>query len=162
MQKLRSRPPKASITHRRDPRGYTANLAMKNCSWKAIQSDLGFKVLLLFRRELSLSKKQSEYSWNASSFVRKQVAKAKNSPKIVLYDRTRSVSQHLYALLLMSGDRFQSRLRSLINLWCMSPCMGETYLISACFIWVKAELNSFSRAKEWKPADSGHRLHIKT
>ena len=50
-------------------------------------------------------------------FVRKQVAKAKNSPKIVLYDRTRSVSQYLYALLLMSGDRFQSRLRSLINLW---------------------------------------------
>ena len=50
-------------------------------------------------------------------FVRKQVAKAKNSPKIVFYDRTRSVSQYLYALLLMSGDRFQSRLRSLINLW---------------------------------------------
>ena len=49
-------------------------------------------------------------------FVRKQVAKAKNSPKNLVYDRTRSVSQHLYAMLFMPGDRFQSRLRSLIHL----------------------------------------------
>ena len=36
--------------------------------------------------------------------------------KNVVYDRTQSVSQHLYALLLMSRDRFQSQLRSLITL----------------------------------------------
>ena len=52
-----------------------------------------------------------------SQVRQKTSRKSQKQPKNLVYDRTRSVSQHLYTLLLMPGDRFQSRLRSLINLW---------------------------------------------
>ena len=53
-------------------------LQWKSACERQFQSDLGFKVLLLFRRELSLSKKQSEYSWNVSSSSENKSQKPKS------------------------------------------------------------------------------------
>ena len=55
----------------------------KTARERQFQSDLGLKVLLLFRRELSLSKKQSEYSWNASSSS-KNKSQSQKQPKNVV------------------------------------------------------------------------------
>ena len=63
-----------------------------------------------------------------SQVRQKTNCKSQKQPKNLVYDRTRIVSQHLYALLLMPGDRFQSRLRSLINLWYMYASGGSTHL----------------------------------
>ena len=54
-------------------------LQWKTARERQFQSDLGFKVLLLFRRELSLSKKQSEYSWKVSSSSENKSQKPKTS-----------------------------------------------------------------------------------
>ena len=56
-------------------------LQWKTARERQFQSDLGFKVLLLFRRELSLSKKQSEYSWNVSSSSENKSQKPKTAQK---------------------------------------------------------------------------------
>ena len=56
-------------------------LQWKSACERQFQSDLGFKVLLLFRRELSLSKKQSEYSWNVSSSSENKSQKPKTAQK---------------------------------------------------------------------------------
>ena len=80
-----------------------------------------FKAILVSRsycylEESSVYLKSSQSILEMSQVRQKTSRKSQKQPKNLVYDRTRSVSQHLYALLLMPGDRFQSRLRSLINL----------------------------------------------
>ena len=100
-----SKPSEASVTHRRDScKRAAVCLEMKNCTQRLFQSNLSFKLLPSLRRERIESEKLAgflEAPW----------------PKISVFNRTRSASRGLYALLLISYHRFQSRLCSLINLW---------------------------------------------
>ena len=112
-----------------------------------------FKPILVSRsycylEESSVYLKSSQSILETPQVRQKTSRKSQKQPKIVLYDRTRSVSQQLYALLLMSGDRFQSRLRSLINLWMnISASAYITMVTGKQLVAIKIHINKYVQSQ---------------